>query len=84
MHDPRILRETRRPMTAIQLLRWHHLIQHLIVVNRARPDQPDRRLALRSHPHDAAALLAGVGRHGVARVGGASESLVGAGEELEL
>jgi hypothetical protein len=84
MHNPRILRKTPRSITAVQLLRRHHLIQHLIVVNRTRPNQPDRRLALRSHPHDAAALLAGVGRHGVARVGGASESLVGAGEELEL
>ena len=84
MHNPRILRKTRRPITAIQLLRRHHLLQHRIIVNRARPDHPDRRLVLRFDPHDAAALLAGVGCHGVARVGGASKSLVGAREDGEL
>jgi hypothetical protein len=84
MHNPRVLRKALRPTTAKQLLRRHHPIQHLIVINCARPDHPNIRLGLRFDPHDAAALLARVGRHGVSRIGGAGESLVGAGEELEL
>jgi len=84
MHNPGILLETLRPITAIQLFRRHHLTQHRIIINSTRPDHPHRRLGFRPDPHDAAALLAGVGCHGVARVGGARESLVGAGEEFEL
>jgi hypothetical protein len=84
MHDPRILRKTPRPITAIQLLRRYHLIQHRIIVNRARPDHPNRRLSFRFDPHDTTTLLARISSHGVARVSGARESLVGAGEELEL
>jgi hypothetical protein len=84
MHNPRILRKTPRSITAIQLLRRHHLSQHRIIINRTRPDHPDRRLGFRLDPHDAAALLARVGCRGVARVGGARESLVGAGDEFEL
>jgi hypothetical protein len=84
MHNPRILRKALRPTTAKQLLRRHHPIQHLIIINRTRPNHPNIRLGLRFDPHDAAALLARVGYHGVSRVGGAGEGLVRAGEEIEL
>lgn len=75
MHSPRILGKTPRPITAIQLLRRYHLLQHSIIVNRTRPNHPNRRLALRFNPHDTAALLTRVGSHGIAGIGGAGESL---------
>lgn len=84
MHNPRIIAKTRRPITAIQLLRRHHPIQHFFVVNRARANHPESRLARRLDPHDAAAPSAGVGRHVVPRVGGAGVCFRGAGEDLEL
>lgn len=84
MLNPWILSETLRPISAEQFLRRHQFVQQFIVVNRTSPDHPKSRLALRTHPHDTAAFLASIGCHLIARIGGARESLVGAGEEFEL
>jgi hypothetical protein len=40
MHNPRVLGKAARPVTTVQLLRRHHLLQHLVIVNRTGPNHP--------------------------------------------
>lgn len=74
----------RRPTTAVNLLHGRRFVQNLLIINRAGLEDPDPAEGLTLDPHDGSAFAAVVVGDVLARVAGAGEGAVLAGQVFEL